>query len=274
MIPTAAAAATWQLFPSEWPLLWPVSALALGLIVGSFANVCIHRLPLRVSVVRPASRCPRCARPIRAWENVPVLSFVLLRGRCRGCRQPVSWRYPLVEALNGAFYLALACRLPASPHSLSTMAFVTALLVLSLIDLEHYILPDVITLPGIALGLLTSLLPDSPLRPLQAVAAAVGGYLLFAALALAWKRLRGLEALGQGDWKMAAMLGAFLGWNGMLLTVFVASLAGTAIGIAGLALRGGSLRDRLPLGTFLGFSGIVVVFAGERVLAWYQGWPA
>jgi leader peptidase (prepilin peptidase)/N-methyltransferase len=249
---------------------WEWGAFVLGLIVGSFANVCIHRLPRHESVGYPPSRCPRCKARIRPWDNVPVLSYLILRGRCRGCRAPISARYPIVEAANGAAYFGLATLMGPTPRTLVMMALVTALLVLSLIDLEWQILPNVITLPGIVVGLLASFLPGPP-SPLGALASAAGGYLALMLVALTWKRLRKVEALGQGDWKMAAMLGAFLGWQGMLLTVFLASLLGTLVGLALMAFAGRSSQHRLPLGTFLGLAGIGVIFAGEPVLRWYQG---
>jgi leader peptidase (prepilin peptidase)/N-methyltransferase len=246
------------------------TALLLGLIVGSFANVCIHRLPRRQSVGTPPSSCPRCGARIRPWDNVPVLSYLALRGRCRGCRAPISVRYPLVEAANGAAYLGLAVLMGPTLRTVAMMALVTALLVLSLIDLEWQILPNVITIPGVAVGLLASVLPGPPTLP-GALAAAAGGYLALMALALLWQRLRKVEALGQGDWKMTAMLGAFFGWQGMVLTVFLASLLGTLVGV-GLILFGGRTgQHKLPLGTFLGLAGIAVVFVGEPLLAWYKG---
>lgn len=250
--------------------LWPWAALAAGLVVGSFANVCIHRVPLGLSVVRPRSRCPRCEAPIRAWENVPVLSYLALRGRCRACRDPISPRYPLVEAANGAMYFALAWRMGPTPHAAAAMVFVTALLVLTLIDYDHHLLPNVITLPGIAFGLFASLLPGPP-TPADAALSAAAGYLAFFAVAKAYERTRGIEGLGQGDWKMTAMLGAFLGWQKLLLTVFAATLGGTVVGLGLMAFGGRSSRHALPLGTFLGLSGIAVVFVGQAVLDWYAG---
>jgi leader peptidase (prepilin peptidase)/N-methyltransferase len=252
------------------PALWPWLALAAGLVVGSFANVCIHRLPERRSVVVPRSRCPRCDAPIRAVDNVPVLSWLALRGRCRACRAPISARYPLVEAANAALFFGVARIMGPTPRAAVAMALVTALLVLSLIDYDHQILPDAITLPGIAVGLAASLLPGPP-TPLAAAAAAAGGYLAFWAVAKAYERTRGIEGLGQGDWKMAAMLGAFLGWDKLLLAVFAATLCGTAVGLALMALSGRSSRHPLPLGTFLGAAGIGVVLAGDPVLEWYRG---
>jgi leader peptidase (prepilin peptidase)/N-methyltransferase len=260
----------------DWSLLlrtpaFETTAFLLGLVVGSFANVCIHRLPLGQSVVSPPSRCPACGTLIKAYDNLPVLGFMWLRGRCRSCRAAISWRYPAVEAANGLLWLALAWRHGPTLRSLVEMALVTALLVLSLIDLEHQILPDVITLPGVALGLAASFLPGSPLTPLASALAAAGGWLAFAAVAKAYLKARGVEGLGQGDWKLAALLGAFLGWQKMLLTVLLASLAGTVVGLLAIALRGRDLRYALPLGTFLGAAGVLVVFLGDALLGWYRG---
>jgi leader peptidase (prepilin peptidase)/N-methyltransferase len=260
----------------DWTVLlrspaFETTALLLGLVVGSFANVCVHRLPRQQSVVSPPSRCPACGALIRARDNVPVLSWLLLRGRCRSCRAPISPRYPAVEAANGLLWLALAALRGPRAQTFVAMALVTALLVLSLIDLEHQLLPDAITLPGVAAGLAASFLPGSPVRPLAALLAAAGGWLAFAAVAKAYQRVRGVEGLGQGDWKMAAMLGAFLGWQPLLLTVLLASVAGTVVGLAAIALRGRDMRYALPLGTFLGAAGIATVFFGDALIAWYRG---
>lgn len=260
----------------DWTVLlrspaFETTALLLGLVVGSFANVCVHRLPRRQSVVSPPSRCPACGALIRARDNVPVLSWLLLRGHCRSCRAPISPRYPAVEAANGLLWLALAVLRGPRAQTFVAMALVTALLVLSLIDLEHQLLPDAITLPGVAAGLAASFLPGSPVRPLAALLAAAGGWLAFAAVAKAYQRVRGVEGLGQGDWKMAAMLGAFLGWQPLLLTVLLASVAGTVVGFAAIALRGRDMRYALPLGTFLGAAGIATVFFGDALIAWYRG---
>jgi leader peptidase (prepilin peptidase)/N-methyltransferase len=260
----------------DWTLLlrtpaFETTALLLGLVVGSFANVCIHRLPRRESVVSPPSRCPSCGALIRARDNVPVLSWLLLRGRCRSCRAPISRRYPAVEGANGLLWLALAVLRGPRVGTFVAMLLVTVLLVLSLIDLDHQLLPDAITLPGIAVGLAASFLPGARMRPLAALLAAAGGWLAFAVVATVYKRIRGIEGLGQGDWKMAAMLGAFLGWQQMLLTVLLASVAGTLVGLGAVALRGRGMRHALPLGTFLGAAGIAVVFFGDPILIWYQG---
>jgi len=253
------------------PPLWEVTALALGLIVGSFANVCVHRLPRGQSVVTPRSRCPHCDAEIRAWDNVPVVSWLVLLGRCRRCRTPISLRYPAVEAVNGAMYAALAAIHGPSPRTVAAMAFVTALLVLALIDLEHQILPNVITLPGVAIGIAASLLPGSPISWWEAAAAAAGGYAAFWALAALARAYYGEEALGQGDWKLVAMMGAFLGWRLALAGVFLGALLGSAVGLGLIGLGLGTGRTRVPFGTFLAAGALVAVFAGEPLLAWYGG---
>ena len=253
------------------PPLWEWTAGLLGLVVGSFANVCIHRIPRGESVGYPPSRCPACGAAIRPWDNVPVLSYLLLRGRCRACRVPISPRYPLVEAANGAAWAAVAAVYGPTPAAGVAMALVTALLVLSLIDLDHHLLPNVITRPGIAAGLAASALLPGPPTALEAALSAAGGYLAFFAVAETYRRTRGVEGLGQGDWKLAAMLGAFLGWQKMLLTIFVASVAGTLVGGLLILFAGRDGRHALPLGTFLGLAGILVVLAGDPVLAWYAG---
>jgi len=261
-----------------------VTACALGLAVGSFANVCIHRLPgdyqpatgrlawaidlwqdVR-SVVHPPSHCPHCERPIRPWDNVPILSWLALRGRCRHCRAPIAWRYPAVEAANGALWLALAVMRGPTWATLASMLLVTALLVLSLIDLEHQLLPDAITLPGIVLGLVASFLRDGLVGLGGAALAAAGGWLTFAFVKIAWKKLRHVDALGKGDWKLAAMLGAFFGWGRLLLTVFLATVSGALVGVLLLVFRKGGWQSALPFGTFLGAAGIVMAFFGDEIV--------
>jgi leader peptidase (prepilin peptidase) / N-methyltransferase len=254
------------------PELLPWVALAFGLVTGSFANVCIHRLSQDPpqSVVYPPSRCPRCGALIRPWDNVPVLSYAVLLGRCRSCRAPISPRYPLVEAANGAAYWAIASALGPSLRGLLSMAFVTAMLVLALIDLDVHRLPDVITLPGTALGVLGSALTGNP-PLLESALSAAGGFLLLAAIAKAGRLYFGEEALGMGDWKMAAMLGAFLGWQGLLLALFLGALLGSVVGLLLIAAGRGGRRTRLPLGTFLSLGAVATLFAGEPLLAWYRG---
>jgi leader peptidase (prepilin peptidase)/N-methyltransferase len=260
------------LSPAEFlrPPVWEWFALALGLIIGSFANVCIHRIPLRQSVITPRSRCPHCGGLVASFDNIPVVSFLLLRGRCRQCRAPISPRYPAVEAANGALYFALALTRGARAETAVAMLFATSLLVLGLIDFDHHLLPDVITLPALVVGLAASFGPGPP-SPAQSLLSAAGGFMALWAVAAAGKAYYGEEAMGMGDWKLAAMMGAFLGWQHLLLAIFLGALLGSLVGLALVALGRGSRRTHLPLGTFMAMGGLAVLFLGDPALAWYQG---
>ncbi len=220
-----------------------LSAGLLGLIVGSFGNVVIYRLPLEQSVAFPASHCPRCNAAIRPWQNIPVLSWLLLRGRCASCRAPISMRYPVVEALHGLGFSAIVLRFGLNPFTPVLLLFFFALLVLAFIDWDHQILPDAITLPMIGVGLASSLLRGSLVGWKESMIAAAFGYLSFFVIAEGYARLRGIEGLGMGDWKLAALLGAFMGLRSLLLVIFLASLSGIVYGLT-QALR---LRHRVAL---------------------------
>jgi len=245
-----------------------VVAGALGLLVGSFLNVCIHRLPARRSVVGGRSACPACGRQIRAWENIPVVSWILLGGRCAGCRAPISLRYPIVEIATGVVFAAGVAVFGVSWLLVSRLVFACALIVLFVIDLEHRILPNVITLPGIAAGLLSSaFLPPGLASALIGAAACGAGLWAMGELV---SRALGKDALGFGDVKMIAMMGTFLGWEQTLVALFLASLLGSLIGFAIILVT----RDRdylIPLGSFLAIGGLVAAVAGEPILTWYTG---
>jgi len=244
----------------------------LGLAVGSFLNVCIHRLPRRQSLVSPPSRCPHCGYQLRAVDNIPVVSYVLLRARCRRCRTRISMRYPLVELITMGLFLLHYAVFDWTPLLAVRLLFACAMLVLFAIDLEHQLLPDVVTLPGIAAGLACSLfLPPGLLWAL--LGAVVGGGVLFL-IAEIWSRLRHVEAMGFGDVKMLAMIGAFLGVKLVMLTFVLSSFIG---GIAGglLILSGrGSMASKVPFGTFLAAAALVASLWGDAIVAWYVGWYA
>lgn len=250
-----------------------------GLVVGSYLNVLIYRLPQQISTVLPRSRCPRCQAPIRAWDNLPVISFLLLRGRCRHCALPISWRYPLVEVLTAICFVACFERFAHWQDVLVGAAFCAAMIVLAMIDLEHFLLPDVITKTGLAGALvLQTAFFWTPARyhlswttPGDAwIGAVLGGALLYA-LAWAWYRFKGVHGMGMGDVKMLAMIGAVLGWQGTLVTLFIASLCGSLVG-AGLMLSGRlSLQSRLPFGVFLAGAAVVSLFFGGDLLMSYRG---
>jgi leader peptidase (prepilin peptidase)/N-methyltransferase len=245
-------------------------AAALGLIAGSYLNVVIHRLPRGVSTVLPRSACPACGAPIQARDNVPLLSFLLLGGRCRACRAPIPWRYPLVEAATALLFVACLESFGVSLAAFAAALFCCLMIALCLIDLEHLILPDRLTLPGIAVGLaLQHWLPWGGLR--GAIAGAVLGAAVLLAIWAAWYLVRHEEGMGLGDVKMLALIGAFLGWQATLVALFVASFAGAATGLV-LVWRGGAgMRSKLPFGSFLALGGVVALFAGRQIAGWYAG---
>ena len=246
------------------------AAILFGLLLGSFLNVCIHRLPLGLSVVQPPSACPRCRGRLAWHDNIPLLSYLWLGGRCRHCSNPISPRYPLVEAANGALYGGLV--LVQGPH-LSTLllaAFSSATLALILIDLEHQLLPNAITLPGTAVGLAASFV--SPVvAPGAALAGAAAGYGLPWALGQAYRALRGREGIGMGDFKMLAMVGSFLGWRGVLFSIGMRSILGTLVGVPWALAQRKDLKVPLPFGTFLGVAALWDLFGGRRWLGGYLG---
>ena len=245
-------------------------ALALcGLCIGSFLNVCIHRLPSSTSIVFPASRCPACAHALSWSDNIPLGSYVTLGGRCRYCRAPISVRYPIVEALTCAIFLLHWYVFGPTPLLAVRLAFACALVVLFAIDLEHQILPNVITVPGIVVGLICSLfLPPGPLMSLAGFA--LGGGLLWA-IAEGWYRLRKVEAMGFGDVKMLAMVGAFLGVKLVFLTFVLSSMIGGLVAVVLVALRRADMATRVPFGTMLAVGALVASLYGDRLVAWYLG---
>lgn len=247
-----------------------VYAALVGLIVGSYLNVVIHRLPNRISTVTPRSRCPSCGAAIRASDNLPVLSWLLLRGRCRDCRAPISIRYPAVEALTAALFAAAVLRFGPTA-SAAVAALLCALLVaLAGIDVEHYLLPDRITLPGIALGLAVQpfVAWGSWVSALQGALAGAGILLTISGL---WKLLRDVDGMGLGDVKMLAMIGAFLGLSGVVVTLVAASFAGAFVGIVLLARGTLGPQGKLPFGFFLALGAGLALFFGEPLTRSYLG---
>ncbi len=247
---------------------WHVgAAILIGAVIGSFLNVCIHRLPERESLVWPGSRCPLCAASIRWYDNIPLLSYLWLSGRCRDCRGRISARYPLVEALNAAGYGLIMWRVGPTATALAYALLFSALLVVSFIDLDHMIVPDRITLPGMVLGLVagTLLLP----RWWESLAGLlVGGGLLYF---IAWisPYLFGKEGMGGGDIKLLAMIGAFLGWKPVLLTVVLGAFLGAVVGVALIAARVLAREAYIPFGPFLSLAAVVAMLYGSAILDWY-----
>ncbi len=240
-----------------------VVAVLLGLIVGSFLNVCIYRLPRRESIVFPASHCPTCGARIRPWDNVPVLAWLWLRGRCRDCHAAISWRYPLVEAVNGVAYGVIVARYGVSWEALAVAAFVSALLVITLIDLDYQIIPDRISLPGIPLAWLTAV----GLGSLTWFDATLGAVLPAALFLAVFFLSRG--GMGLGDVKLVAMIGAFLGWQLALLTILAAAISGSLVGVAMMLFQGKGRKTAVPFGPFLSLGAVVSLAWGPRILHWY-----
>lgn len=241
----------------------------LGLAVGSFLNVCIYRIPRRESLLRPPSRCTSCGRPLAWADNVPIVSWIVLRGRCRACRAPIPLMYPLVEAITAAAFVAAYILWGPTPLGAVRLLLACALIVLFVIDLQHRILPNVITLPGIAVGFASSLfLPPGWVDSLLGILLG-GGVLL--AIAESYYRVRGVEGLGMGDVKLLAMIGAFLGWKLVVLTLVLASFAGSVVGIGLIASGRGDMKLALPFGTFLAAGAAVAAVWGEPMVAWYLG---
>jgi leader peptidase (prepilin peptidase)/N-methyltransferase len=237
-----------------------------GLVVGSFLNVCIHRLPLRESLASPPSHCPHCKSPVKPYDNIPVVSYLMLRGRCRHCGAPISVQYPIVELATAVMFVS-AYLLFDPPLFYQRVLFACAMIVLFVIDLEHRILPDVITLPGIVAGFISSFfMPPGWMSSLMGLV--IGGGSLWVMGEL-YFLLRREEGMGFGDVKMLAMIGAFLGWKLMLLTLVLSSFVGSVIGVAMLASKRGGLKYALPFGTFLAVGAIVASVAGDRIVNWY-----
>jgi leader peptidase (prepilin peptidase)/N-methyltransferase len=241
-----------------------IIAFVLGTIIGSFANVCIYRLPWQQSLLFPGSHCPHCQQAIRPWHNVPLLSYVYLGGRCADCQTTISWRYPLVELLCGLLYVFLYRQFGFSGQSLVLTLLATSLLIVSCIDLEHKIVPDVITLPGILAGLFASLFITSVGFINAIVGVCLGGGLFFLIAILS----RG--GMGGGDIKLVAMIGAFLGWQAVLVTIFLGALSGALVGICLMILKKKGRKDPLPFGPFLAIGALMAMVWEHDLVTWYR----
>jgi leader peptidase (prepilin peptidase) / N-methyltransferase len=246
-----------------------VAAVAFGALIGSFLNVCIYRLPRGQSVVWPSSSCPHCKRELSWYENIPIVSFLALRARCRGCRAPISIRYPIIEGVTALMFGAAWWYFGPSLLLASRLIFGCGLIVLFAIDLEHHLLPNTITLPGIVVGLALSVFTE-PGWMSSLIGIVIGGGVLYA-IAEAYYRLRHEEGLGMGDVKMLAMIGAFLGWKLTLVTLMMASFAGSGVGLALIVMRRGSMKYALPFGTFLAMGAALAAVFGSSLLDWYLG---
>jgi len=244
----------------------PIAGL-FGALFGSFLNVLILRLPQDESIVYPGSHCPRCDKPIAWYDNIPVLSWVMLGGKCRHCREPISVQYPLIELTTALLWMVAAWHYGATLTGLAAAIFGTLLMGIAITDARHYLIPDEYTWGGLVIGLLLSLRGGWD-GLLQAVIGAVTGFVILYVVAVAGEKVFGKEAMGGGDIKMMAMVGAFVGWKGVLLTIFGGSLLGTLIFVP-LQLK---QKRLVPFGIFLAAAAALTFVFGEQAVAWYMRW--
>jgi len=261
---------------------WVVYGIALlfGLMIGSFVNVIVFRLPKGMPaeghngkwpILGGRSKCPSCGYIIRWYENIPVFSFLWLKGRCSSCLDFISPRYPLIEILVGTLAVLIVWYFGTTWETLALFAFCCLLLALTLIDLDNFLLPDALTLPAIWIGLFINAFEI--LRPArEAILGAVCGWVCFAGINTAYKFISGRDGIGRGDWKLAAAIGAWLGYTDLLSALFIAFLTGAIVGTAILMGNRGDRRTLIPFGPFLAIGGIIVVFFGPNLLNWYLGW--
>jgi leader peptidase (prepilin peptidase)/N-methyltransferase len=240
-----------------------------GLLLGSFLNVCIFRIPVEQSIVSPGSHCPHCNKAIRFYDNIPLLSYLVLGGKCRYCRVSISLQYPLIEGVTAFSSLVLFMRFGPSVSYLFYFAFVAALITIAVIDLHHQIIPDVISLPGIAVGLLASLIVPEITFFNSVLGVLLGGGSLFL-VATVYHWLFKREGMGGGDIKLLAMIGAFLGWKAVLLTILLSSLVGSVTGILLILIKGKDFKYAIPFGPFLSVGAVISLFYGESLIRWYS----
>jgi leader peptidase (prepilin peptidase)/N-methyltransferase len=236
---------------------------AFGLIIGSFCNVVIYRLPQGKSIVAPGSQCRLCGSPIRPWDNIPLLSYFLLRGRCRFCKEAISTRYPTIECISGMLFVLLYLKFGLIMTFFAYALLTSALLIVALIDLDHRIIPNIITLPGMAVGVGLSM-GVLPLTPLASLFGLMIGGVIFYLIALVSK-----GGMGGGDIKLIAMIGAFLGLQGGLFTIFASALLGSVVGLMLILLGKRGRKDRVPFGPFLSFGAILFMLCGDGIIQWY-----
>lgn len=240
-----------------------------GMCIGSFLNVCIYRLPSSKSIINPSrSVCPHCNAAIQFYDNIPVFSFLWLKGRCRHCHAPISFRYPIVELMTGIVATNVFFMFGLTLEGLVYFIFISSLLVITFIDIDHKIIPDVITLPGIPAGLAASLFLSTITFKAAILGVLIGGGSL---LLVAWTYhlITRKEGMGGGDIKLLGMIGAFIGWKGVIFTIFTASVAGTFVGMIFMLLKGKNLKFAIPFGPFLSIGAISFIFFGDKVMFWY-----
>jgi len=251
-------------------LLLSLSLFIIGAIIGSFLNVCIFRLPEGKSIIHPRSSCPKCGKPIRFYDNIPILSYFILLGKCRDCREAISPQYAIIEALTGFLLVCLYLKYGNTPALPATFIFCAALIVITFIDLEHQIIPDVITLPGIPIFYLASVL-IMKLSYLDALLGLlIGGGTLYL-ISFGYRFFTKREGMGMGDVKLLAMLGAFLGWKSLIFILFFSSFFGALVGVIIILLKKGNMKYAIPYGPFLSAAAVAYIFWGDIFSAYLFG---
>lgn len=246
-------------------ILFPVFAFLIGIAFGSFSNVCIYRIPKKISIITPQSQCPFCNTKIKPLYNIPIISFLILGGKCHYCQSHISWRYPIVETITGLIYLFLYLKFQLSPLLFIYALLCSSLIIIAFIDLEYKIIPDIITLPGILIGLIISFIFSYTPLTHSIKGLLIGGGLFYLIAILS----RG--GMGGGDIKLIAMIGSFLGWEKVLLTIFLGSLSGSIIGIILIILRKKGRKDTISFGPFLSLGTIVSIFFGNYLISlWFS----
>jgi leader peptidase (prepilin peptidase)/N-methyltransferase len=242
----------------------------LGLIVGSFSNVCIYRIPRNESIIYPASHCPKCCSNISPKDNIPLLSYILLKGKCRNCKSKISIQYPIIEFLTGLIYLIVYLTYGLSIQSLIFIILSSALIIIAFIDLNVQIVPDVISLPGIVIGFIISFFVPYISFINSALGVVAGGGIILI-IGLAGSVIFKKEAMGGGDVKIAAMIGAFLGWRYIIISLFLGFFLGALAGIFLIMSKIKSREDTVPFGPFIVLGSFITLLWGEKIISWYIG---
>jgi leader peptidase (prepilin peptidase)/N-methyltransferase len=244
-------------------------AFIFGAVVGSFLNVCIFRIPAKASIIKPLSQCPHCHHPVRFYDNIPLISYIVLRGKCRDCGGKISWRYPVVEFITAILSLLLFLRFGLTFNFLIFFVFTAVLIVITFIDLDHQIIPDVLTLPGIPIFFLAAIfLVKNPWKvPWQEalIGLLIGGGMLFT-IAYIYQLITKREGMGGGDIKLLAMIGGFLGWKSLIFILLVSSFSGAIVGIAAMVIQKKDMKYAIPFGPFLSAAAIAYLFWGDAFM--------
>ena len=245
-----------------------IFSFLFGLTLGSFLNVCIYRIPRYKSIINPPSSCPECGEKIKFYDNIPVISYIFLLGKCRNCRKSISLRYPVIELISSLLSTALFIKYGLGPQYFLFFAFAASLVIISFLDLHNQIIPDIISLPGILVGLGISFFLNH-IYWLDSLIGIVGGGGFLFLVASIYERLTGKEGMGGGDVKLLAMIGAWLGWQSLPLVILISSLTGILIGGGALLLTGKGYQEKIPFGPFLAISALISLLSGNELAHWY-----